>query len=153
MIKFKEIIEDNYFEYADLEATEEQRPFVYGPVSSLAHAWLYGDRARPFAIYNDETMVGYLMFDIDYQWDDPRKTCAIWRLLIDKKHQRKGYGKTALKMAIDYLKDNHDPDIIRVNLLSGNDIAESMYKSFGFTPSGEVHGKQFTMHLDLRHTD
>jgi len=152
MIVFKEITEDNYFEYIELKVSEKQRPFVAGPITSLAHAWLYYERARPFAIYNDEVMVGYLMLDIDYDCGSPNKTCAVWRLMIDEKHQGKGYGKTALKLAIQYLKDNCSPNIIRVNLISGNEAAESMYKSFGFVESGEVYGKQFTMVLNLRNT-
>lgn len=150
MVTLKEITTDNYFEYIELKVSEAQWPFITGPVTSLAHAWLYYDRARPFAIYSGETMVGYLMVDIDYDCGTPNKTCAVWRLLIDEKHQGKGYGKAALGWALQYLKDNCSPDIIRVNLIRGNDIAEGMYKSFGFVESGEVYGKQFTMHLNLQ---
>ena len=150
MLTFKEVTEDNYFEYSDLKVSEEQWPFITDPVASLAHAWLYYERARPFAIYSDETMVGYLMLDIDYDCGSPNKTCAVWRLMIDEKHQGKGYGKIALEWSLQYLRGNCNPDIIRVNLIRGNDIAESMYKSFGFVESGEVYGKQFTMILNLK---
>ena len=150
MVTFKEITEDNYFEYIELKVSEEQRRFVTDPVTSLAHAWLYYDNARPFTIYSDETMVGYLMLDIDYKCDSPAKTCAVWRLMIDEKHQGKGYGKTALEWSVQYLKDNCNPDVIRVNLIRGNDIAELMYRNFGFVESGEVYGKQFTMVLNLK---
>jgi diamine N-acetyltransferase len=150
MITLKDITEDNFFEYIGLEVSEEQRYLVTDPITSLAHAWLYYDIARPFAIYNEDVMVGYLMLDINSDWGGTQKTCTVWRLMIDKKHQKKGYGKAAIQQAIQYLKDNHDPDIIMVNLIQGNDIAESLYRSFGFVTCTEVVDDQFKMVLNLR---
>ena len=50
-------------------------------------------------------MVG---FDTDDYWDDApsiaEKNYNLWRLMIDKRYQHKGYGKKAVELALDFIQ-------------------------------------------------
>jgi len=150
MIKLKEINEDNFSGCIELKVSENQKTFVASNVYSLAQAWLYPQNARPFSIYDDENMVGFLMLDIDFHWYGDKNTCYLWRLMIDEKYQRKGYGKAAVQSAIQYLKDNINPDKIKTAFVPGNEAAEMLYKSLGFIANGEIDGDEIVMELNLR---
>jgi len=149
MVILKEITEDNFSECIELKVSEDQKAFVASNVYSLAQAWLYPKNARPFAIYNDEIMVGFLMLDIDFHWYGDKNTCYLWRLMIDEKHQGKGYGKVAVKSAIEYLKENISPEKLKTSFVPGNDVVEKLYKSLGFIATGEIDGDEIVMELNL----
>lgn len=61
MLKLKEITKDNFDEVIQLKVGINQEGFVSTTVYSLAQAWLYRKTAFPFAIYADNTMVGFVM--------------------------------------------------------------------------------------------
>ena len=65
---------------------------------SLAEAWVYYQDTRPFAIYSDDTIVGFVSM---YVGED---NYQIINFLIDDALQRKGYGSKAVKLCIEYLQ-------------------------------------------------
>ena len=78
MITLRAIDEDNYKQCFDLKAPVEKEAFVDSVTYSLAEAWVYGPDIKPFAIYDDETMVGFVsMYVADHQFPD--------RLRVSKK--------------------------------------------------------------------
>jgi diamine N-acetyltransferase len=54
---------------------------------------------KPLAIYHDEVMVGFLMYGIDPDDDN----YWVYRLMVDREFQRKGYGKGAMKLLLEHL--------------------------------------------------
>jgi diamine N-acetyltransferase len=149
MIKLKEINEDNFSACIKLNVAENQKSFVASNVYSLAQAWLYPENARPFSIYDDEIMVGFLMLDIDFHWYGEKNVCYLWRLMIDENYQGKGYGKKALQLAIEYIKKNVKPDKIKTSFVPGNEAAEKLYISTGFKANGEKDGDEIVLVIDL----
>jgi len=144
MISLREVNEDNFDKCVKLEVAENQKNFVAANMKSLAQAWIHYENARPFAIYNDDEMVGFIMFYIDEE-----KEPYLWRLMIDKNHQGKGYGRTALKMAIEHFINTINMTAVKTSLVPGNDGAESLYKSLGFEPTEEFEGDEIVMLLKL----
>jgi diamine N-acetyltransferase len=61
MITLRAITKENYSECLNLNVLDEQKSFVASNTYSLAQAWVYYKTAYPFAIYSDETMVGFIM--------------------------------------------------------------------------------------------
>ncbi|WP_300713782.1 hypothetical protein [uncultured Acetatifactor sp.] len=59
MVELREITKENYEECLQLDIAESQKDFVSSTVHSLAQAWVYYDTAFPFAIYANNTMVGF----------------------------------------------------------------------------------------------
>ena len=142
MVEFKEITTDNYNECLKLEVSDNQKNFVASNMYSLAQAWVFHENAYPFAIYADNKMVGFIM--MGYK---PEGIYNIWRLMIDKRFQGKGYGKAALVLAVQYLKEKHDASEVYISFISGNNLAEKLYESVGFKRTGEVENNQIGMCL------
>ena len=85
-----------------MSISEHQQAFVSSTAYLLAQAYVYHETAFPFAVYADNTLVGFIMLG----YYEPRKQYTLWKFLIDKDYQNKGYGRAALKQGIEYLKDS-----------------------------------------------
>ena len=145
MIKLTEINDENFHTCLDLKVKPEQKDFVAENVYSLAQAWLYQSFARPFLLCNDDTAVGFVM--IDYSEDDGE--CGIWRFMIDEKYQNMGYGKEAMRVILAYIKENPAFKSIFLSYEPENHIADKLYRSFGFLPTGEIDDGEIVMELKL----
>ena len=58
--------------------------------------------ARPFGIYADDRLVGFCMFAFAPEEEEPDDRYWLWRFMIDKNEQGKGYGQAALQEIIRY---------------------------------------------------
>jgi len=145
MITLREINKENFGECVRLEVEESQKNFVAGNVESLAEAWLHPAIARPFAIYNDDTMVGFAMLDIV----EGDKDCGLWRFMIDRKYQNKGYGKAAMSVILDYVRKLGMFSEMRLSFEPENTVAEKLYAGFGFRATGEIDDGEVVMMLEL----
>ncbi|ABX42584.1 hypothetical protein [Lachnoclostridium phytofermentans] len=77
MVSLKEVNEKNFRTIIGMKLNEEQSKYVASNVYSLAQAWLYHEEAKPYAIYNDEEVIGFMMLD----WDEKERECGIWRFM------------------------------------------------------------------------
>ncbi len=145
MIILKEIDESNFYECLNLNVNENQNTFVAKNIFSLAQAWLYYNIAKPFAIYYDNIMVGFLMFSCD----EIKNECWIWRFMIDERYQNLGYGKEAMKIALEYITKNTNFKSIKISFKPENKIAEKLYMSCGFEHTGEIDDGEVVMILNL----
>ncbi len=117
--------------------------------------------AFPFGIYKEDTPVGFLMvgFDVDDYWVDApaiaKGNYNLWRLMIDEKHQGNGYGREAVRLALDFVRTmpcgmaeycwlSYEPE---------NVAARELYRSFGFVETGEYDGEEMIAILELGGTD
>ena len=103
---------------------------------SLAEAWLYKDAGDvyPFAIYNDDTPVGFMMLDEDQE----ERCLVIWRIMFPEEHQNKGYGTEAMKQIIRLAKESGKYDFMIIDYAPENVIAKHVYEKMGFVPTGEI---------------
>ena len=60
MVELRAITEDNFQQCLNLHASVQDSIFEDTVTYSLAEAWVYYQDARPFAIYNDGTMIGFV---------------------------------------------------------------------------------------------
>lgn len=71
---------------------------------SIAEASFY-DEARFRAIYDDDALVGFVMsYDPTLAENPEEPDFFLWRLMIDKSHQRKGLGHAAAELLIDHVR-------------------------------------------------
>lgn len=113
--------------------------------------------AFPFGLYEDDMLVGFLMigFDADDYWDDAPSIAKgnynLWRLMIDNHYQNRGYGKEAVRLALEFVKTfpcgkaeycwlSYEPE---------NKIASQLYRLFGFVETGEMDGDELIAILKL----
>ena len=86
-----------------------------------------------FNIYEQDNLIGFAMLrkysDIGY---------FLWNYAIDIKYQNKGYGRQALQLGIEYIRDNYNAKEIYTGVVPGNDVAKGLYESVGFKSTGLV---------------
>ena len=105
MINLKEITtEEMLIECLELEVSKQQEDLVNRNSESLSLAWFHRATTKPFCIYADDDMVGFLMLNCIES--ETEKSCEIWQLMIDEKHQGKGYGKATIKAITEHFKNN-----------------------------------------------
>lgn len=148
MTELREINELNKNAVISLSVSRDQEQFIAPNEKSLLTAEENKAVARPFAIYTDGVPVGFTMFALDYDYEDPDDRFWLWRFMIDEKHQGKGYGKAALDLIIDYFRDN-GANNIRLSTKESNTGALSLYHSFGFMETGEMNGEEIVLKLDI----
>lgn len=145
MVELREITKDNLEQVLALRIADSQKNFVSSTAHSLAQAWVYKDTAFPFSIYADGEMVGFVMLG----YYEIKKQYTLWKFLIDERYQCRGYGRSALKLAIKYLIDKFNVTEIFTGVAFGNDVAKALYRSMGFEETGEADDFQLEMRLDV----
>ena len=152
MITLKKITHENLCECIyNIQTTEEQKAFVDSNVESLAEAYASitnGGFATPYAVYDNDIMVGFVMYtfadkiggDLSAPYILP--CYYIWRILIDKNHQGKGYGKQTITKIIDEIKTMPygEADRIYTSWSPNNIPSKSLFEPLGFFETGEIDG-------------
>ena len=148
MINLRKITEENFIDAFNLKLASEQERFVSHPIRSLAQAYVYREQCQPFGIYEDDTVVGYVM--VIYDYDIPEYD--IWHMMIDESNQRRGYGRAALDRVLDYIKTKPFGSSNRVTLTCSRDNirALNLYKSKGFTETGAADEDEIELSLMMR---
>lgn len=131
-----------------LEVSDSQKQYIDSNKASLEAAAENKNVARPFAIYADDKLVGFTMFAFDVDYDDPNDRYWLWRFMIDKNLQGKGYGSAALEKLIEYFKNN-GADHIRLSTKDTNTVALSLYHKYQFKETGEMNGEEMILELKL----
>ena len=152
-LHLEKITWDNVDAILNLHVNKEQRNFVATNKDSLVHACLAmtadGKQVFPFGIYKDKKAVGFIMIGYDIGEDDGTEPCAdwflrnsyfIWRFMIDKRYQRKGYGREALRLAIDFIRTFPcgEAAYCWLSFEPKNEVARKLYLSLGFEEKPEL---------------
>lgn len=72
----------------------------------------------------------------------------IYRMMIDKQFQSKGYGKKALGKLLEIIKQDKTHNKIFLGVHKESAYAVKLYKSFGFDFNGQVFDSENIMRLD-----
>ncbi len=131
-ITLKEITEDSLWSILDLEVEEEQKKYVASNAVSIAEAH-YSEYAWVRAIYAGEEPVGFVLLYID----EEEAEYDLWRMMIDKNHQREGYGGQALEEIIKHIKSLPDAEELTLSYLPGNGDPAPFFAQFGFEDCDE----------------
>jgi diamine N-acetyltransferase len=144
-VVLRSITKDNWEEAAGLRVREDQSDFVAPNVWSIAESKFY-PALQPMAIYDGETMVGFLMYgrdpqDVNY-W--------LYRFMIDQRFQRQGLGRAALARLIDLLRRTPGCTGVSVGYDRKNVSAERLYLALGFEKTGVAPWGELTAWLAFR---
>ena len=130
-----------------LKVDEAQAQFIASNSDSWEAARENPGVARPFAIYADGEMVGFTMFAFEEACEDPDDRYWLWRFMIDRSRQGKGYGTAALQEIIRYFR-KHGATNIRLSTKEANQAALSLYRKAGFRETGEFNNGEIILQLD-----
>ena len=138
MISLPPIDEANREAVEALEVSPEQQRFVSTAADSIREAARepHG-RAIYWAIYADDTPVGFLMIsdDVGAPGYFPQ---YLWKLFIDKRHQGRGYGTATLDLLADYFRLRPEVEIMRTSCGQGTGSPLGFYERYGFEQTGEI---------------
>lgn len=143
MISLKEVTADNFWDIIALQVKDEQMELVTSNAVSIAQAKVQPE-CIPFAIYHQNTPVGFVMYCIDR--DDGEYW--IYRLMIDRNFQGKGYAKAAMKIVLEKIKQDKTKNKILLGVEEAIIASVKLYESLGFVFTGQKFGKEHIMQLD-----
>ncbi len=159
-MKLEKVNSKNVWELLKLEVDDSQKDFVATNTESIVEAYTTlaaGGKVFPFGIYEGGEPVGFLMIGYDSaDCDDGAPAVAkgnysLWRLMIDKRFQGRGYGRRAIELALDFIRTfpcgraeycylSYEPENLH---------AKRLYKSFGFAENGEMDDDEVVAVLKL----
>jgi diamine N-acetyltransferase len=83
-------------------------------------------------------------------YDDPeRPEYYLWRLMIDAAHQRRGYGREALRLLCDRVRTRPGACELLTSAVPGEGSPRPFYESCGFIATGEVDDGEEVLRLVL----
>jgi diamine N-acetyltransferase len=137
--KLVEVDEENWRECVKLEVADEEKYFVDRNVFAIAE-WKFEPENKIKAIYSDSVLVGMLA----YYYHDGSYGEFYWlyHLMIETKHQRKGYGQDAVRLAIKEMRDLGAKDIV-TSYHRENMRVKHIYEKLGFKDNGLEGGDPF----------
>jgi diamine N-acetyltransferase len=149
-VSLREITDENRDPVVALRVSAAQEMFVAGVPESIAEAAATPD-ANPWyrAIYSGEQPVGFVMLS----WDvTPRPGIIgpwfLWRLLIDERHQRRGFATAALREVVTIITTAGAREL-KTSYVPGDGSPWPFYEHLGFLPTGEIEDGEVVISVDL----
>ena len=88
------------------------------------------------------------MFAFEEDYEDPESRYWLWRFMIDRNYQGKGYGKAALTEIIKYFREN-SANSITLSTEPENKTGLHIYHQFGFKETGAMNDDEIELRLVL----
>ena len=131
-VTLKNVTAANWRAVVNLKLDEAQEKLLAPNVYSLAES-KFDRAARPRAIYAGKTLVGFIMYE---RLPSKPDTALIYRFMIDRRRQTKGYGRAALEKTIKEIARLPRMKRVRICYMANNAVARRFYGSLGFVETG-----------------
>jgi len=142
------VTDANVDQLLELAVAPEQLELVAPVATSLAQASVLSP-GRPLGIYDEDEPVGLLLlWDGRRDPDEPDDQLYVWRLMIDARHQKRGYGSRTMRWVVD---EARRLGVASVGLSHQNlpGHAGPFYEKLGFRYTGKVAHNEHVMELRL----
>ena len=151
MVSLRPITESNREAVEALEVSPGQEQFVSNVADSLLEAAAEPDgRALYWAVYADDTPVGFVMIS-DEVGSPEYIPHYLWKLFIDKRYQRQGFGTATLDLIVEYFRGRPGVEILSTSAGQGDGSPITFYERYGFERTGEiVFDNEVLLRLKLR---
>ena len=143
-ITLRKVVKENLGAILKLDVAEDQRRFVASNAVSLAQAYVSPD-AWPRAIYAGEVPVGFVMLSLDPE----KPEHWIWRLMVGADHQRRGYGRAAMRAIVAHVRALPEATELKLSFVPAPGNPQPFYESLGFELTGEEEEGEKVMRLAL----
>jgi histidinol dehydrogenase len=131
-----------------LQVAAGQRAFVSPVDRSLAQV-AYEPCGRAMAMFDGEQAVGMmLLYDVRHDEEEPANQLYVWRLLVDARFQKRGYGRLAMSWVVDEARREGYAEV-GLSHVDKPGHAGAFYQKLGFAYTGEVDGVELKMLLKL----
>ncbi|HFI0796250.1 TPA: GNAT family N-acetyltransferase [Streptococcus suis] len=146
MIKLELVNKDNFDAVLEVSLSAADERKVASVEYSLAQAWLYKDNRElhPYAVLSGQKVVGFVLLSIQKD-----KNYYVWRLLIDKEYQNRGYGKEVIRQILVLAKEDSLCQKVTMNYVIGNHKMRYILEKLGFQSVG-LEGQEMKMELSIK---
>lgn len=139
-VTFIEVTVDNFYDIAQLKTHESQKNFV-APM-----LWSYSDALFPEevdgaplvpwmrGVLADGELAGFVMLALS---SEHHPEPYLWRLLIDRMHQRRGIGRRIIELVVDFCKERGDTSLL-TSWEEGIGSPRPFYEGLGFEVTGQI---------------
>jgi diamine N-acetyltransferase len=136
------VTSENWRNVANLKVTEEQSGYVAEPCYYLALCQ-YGGDWHPLAICKGSQVIGFMMWAVD----PADGSCWLGGITIGQNWQRRGYGRKAVRIAMDMLNREHGFTDFALSYQPGNAAARELYAKIGFMETDEWEDDEIVARL------
>ncbi|MCB0165218.1 MAG: GNAT family N-acetyltransferase [Anaerolineae bacterium] len=143
-VTLREITEPTLKAILRLEVADHQKNLVASNAVSIAQAY-FSKNAWFRAIYAGETPVGFVMLYLD----ETKLEYFLWRYMIDKQQQGKGYGRQALQQVIEHVRRLPGAKEFYLSYVPEEGSALPFYQKLGFVETGDWEDGEKIMKLNL----
>jgi len=151
-VELREITAANRAAVEALRVTPAQEQFVAGVAESLIEA-AETPGACPWyrAVYAGDEPVGFVMISDNIPADRVEYVGPyyLWRLLIDVRHQGRGYGRAALDRVVAHVRTRPGAQRLLTSHVPGAGGPLDFYLRYGFTRTGDVADGEPVLELSL----
>lgn len=152
MIRLQPITNENLFDVIKLSKTLDldQQKRVADNIISIAQAYVNYDRAWPRAIYDFDTLIGFVMLNLKDE-DIPKEdqpAYFLWRFMISKPYQNQGYGKKVIEI-LTQKAIIEGQRYLYVSCEMDSDMPYAFYIKMGFIDTHEVFDGEEVLKLKL----
>lgn len=144
MIHLEPITKNNYRECMRLEVAPSQIRYVAPNAKALGEAYVYYETSRPFAIYNDEQMIGFVLLR---ELND-LQCYYISQFMIAEPYQQKGHGRQAMLVLLEMLKAERKFAKVDLCFVEEAEGAKRLYEGLGFCPI-DRDGDEIIMEISI----
>jgi diamine N-acetyltransferase len=147
-VQLREVTRDSVSAVCRLDAGDEGRQVAPNAVS-IAQAHFQGE-AWFRAVYDDDRLVGFVMLydpTLVEKADEP--DFFLWRLMIDKSHRGKGYGRAAVEALVEHVRTRPGARRLLVSHVKSADRLGRFYQSLGFQYTGVEDDGELVMERAL----
>lgn len=141
-VTLREITKETCRSILRLEVPDDQKRFVASNAVSIAEAH-FSEHAWFRAIYAGETPVGFVMLALEPDF----AKYYLWRFMIDRNHQGKGYGRRAMRLVIEFVKRQYGASELTLGYVPGQGDPSAFYRKLGFVETGEWDDDERVMKL------
>jgi histidinol dehydrogenase len=138
LLEVRRVTGANVQELLQIETSKEQEQFVASVARSLAEAAYRAD-AWPLGLYVDGGPVGLMLLRdkrCELEVEDRKDEVYLWRLIIDARRQRRGYGQAAMRWL---LSEALRMGVARIGLSHAiKNPVGPFYERLGFRYTGKV---------------
>jgi len=145
-VNLREINEDTVVPVCRLSDTliEPQKFMVAPNAISLAQA-LFSKKAWYRAIYAGKALVGFIML---YD-DEVEPDYFLWRFMVSRPCQGRGYGAQAIQRLVEYVKTRPNARELGVSCGIGVGSPQQFYEKQGFVSTGEFRDGELVLKMIL----
>jgi diamine N-acetyltransferase len=148
-VELREVTKDTVSSVCKLDAGDGGKQVAPNAVS-IAQAY-FSPEAWFRAIHAGDALVGFLMlYDHTLAEAPEEREFFLWRLMIDHRHQGRGYGHAAVERLVGHVRTRPGAERLLVSHVKSADRLARFYESLGFRYTGKEDEGELVMARDLR---